>query len=117
MMGETQSGLEAWMQKISLITSLLGLGLMTFGFVNLLIDGTSLSIPGMTALSPLVIEPGTRIPPSRLTMSAGILILAMLPILRVLLSLSLYLRSRQVLNAVVALLVFIELLLSMRAGG
>ena len=105
------------MQRISLLTSVLGLGLMVFGFVLMLIHGTSLAIPGTTALSLPMIKSATRIPPSLLTMSAGIVILALLPILRVLLALSLYLRNRQVLNIVVASLVFIELLLSVRTGG
>jgi uncharacterized membrane protein len=50
-------------------------------------------------------------------MSAGIVVLALLPMLRVLLALSIYLRNRQVLNVVVALLVFVELLMSVRTGG
>ena len=116
-MKESRSDLEARMQKISLVTSLLGLGLMVFGFVDVLIHGVSLSIPGMVALSPLMIKSGGRIPLGLATMSAGIVVLALLPILRVLLALSLYLRNRQVLNVVVALLVFIELLLSVRTGG
>jgi len=114
---ETNSDLEARMQKISLVTSLLGLGLMVFGFVDLLIHGASLSMPGMAALSPLTIGPGTRISLSLALMSAGIVVLALLPILRVLLALSLYVRSRQMLNVLVALIVFVELLVSVRAGG
>jgi uncharacterized membrane protein len=90
---------------------------MVFGFADMLVHGTSLSIPGITALSPLMFTSGTRIPLSLATMSAGIVVLALLPILRVLLALSLYLRSRQILNVVVALLVFIELLVSVRTGG
>ena len=116
-MKEPYSDLETRMQKISLVTSLLGLGLMVFGFVDVLIHGIPLAIPGMVALSPLMIKLGTQIPLGLATMSAGIMILALLPILRVLLALSLYLRNRQVLNVVVALLVFIELLVSVRAGG
>jgi uncharacterized membrane protein len=114
---KTQGDLESRMQKISLVTSVLGLGFMVFGFVDVLIHGTSLSIPGMAALSPLMIKSGTRIPSSLLAMSAGIIVLALLPILRVLLALSLYLRNRQVLNVLVALVVFIELLVSVRTGG
>jgi uncharacterized membrane protein len=114
---EPYSDLEARMQKISLVTSLLGLGLMVFGFVDVLIHGVSLSIPGMVALSPPMIKSGGRIPLGLATMSAGIVVLALLPILRVLLAMSLYLRNRQVLNVVVAFLVFIELLLSVRTGG
>jgi uncharacterized membrane protein len=116
-MKESQSDLEAKMQKISLVTSLLGLGLMVFGFADVFLHGASLSVPGVTALSPLLVKSGTRIPLSLLTMSAGIVVLALLPILRVLLALSLYLRNRQVLNVLVALLVFIELLVSARTGG
>jgi uncharacterized membrane protein len=116
-MKEPHSDLESRMQKISLVTSLIGLGLMVFGFVDMLAHGTSLSIPGTTALSLPMIKCGTRIPLSLLTMSVGIVVLALLPIVRVLLALSLYLRNRQVLNVVVALLVFIELLVSVRVGG
>jgi uncharacterized membrane protein len=114
---EPQRDLEARMQRISLLTSVVSLGLMVFGFVDMLVHGTSLSIPGIAALSPLMFKSGTRIPLSLLTMSTGIVVLALLPILRVVLALSLYLRSRQMLNVVVALLVFIELLVSMRTGG
>jgi uncharacterized membrane protein len=116
-MKEPYPDLEATMQRISLVTSVLGLALMVFGFLDMLSLGTSLSIPGTTALSLPVIKSGTRIPLSLLTMSAGILVLVLLPILRVLLALSLYVRNRQVLNAVVALFVFVELVVSVRTGG
>ena len=116
-MKESRSDLEARMQKISLVTSLLGLGLMAFGFADFFLHGASLSLPGVTALSVLLIKSGAQISLSLLAMSAGIVILALLPILRVLLALSLYLRNRQLLNVVVALLVFIELLVSVRTGG
>jgi uncharacterized membrane protein len=114
---DTPSDLEGKMQRISRVTSLIGLGLMVFGFVDLGIRGNSLSIPGMAALSVPLIASGARIPPSLLAMSAGIIVLALLPILRVLLALSLYLRNRQVLNGMAALLVFIELVVSVRTGG
>lgn len=116
-MREPYSDLETRMQWISLVTSLLGLGLMAFGFVDVLIHGIAPAIPGMVALSPLMIKSGTRISPGLATMSAGIVVLALLPILRVLLALSAYLRNRQVLNVVVALLVIVELLVSVRTGG
>ena len=116
-MKEPYSDLEARMQKISLVTSLVGVGLMVFGFADLITHGASLSIPGMTALSPQMIETGARISLSLLAMSAGIVVLALLPILRVLLALALYLRARQVLNVLVAVIVFVELLVSLRTGG
>lgn len=105
------------MQKLSLATSLIALGLMLFGFVVMLIHGTSLSIPGVVALSLPMVKSGTRIPLGLAMMSAGIVILSLLPILRILLALSLYLRNRQVFNVVVALVVFVELLVSIRTGG
>lgn len=116
-MKEHEGDLETMMKKISVVTSLLGLGLMVFGYADFIARGTPLSIPGGTALSPLLVQSGTRMSLSLLTMSAGIVILALLPILRVLLALLLYLRNRQVLNVVVALVVFVELLASARTGG
>ena len=116
-MKQAQNDLEAREQKISLVTSLVGLGLMIFGFADLVMHGASLSVPGVSALSPLAITAGAQISPSLLAMSAGIVVLALLPILRVLLALSLYLRERQVLNVVVAAIVFVELLVSLRTGG
>jgi uncharacterized membrane protein len=116
-MKEPQSDLEAKMQKISLLTSLVGVGLMAFGFADFFVHGASLSIPGVAAVSPRLIQSGARLSTSLLAMSAGIVVLALLPILRVLLALSLYLRKRQVLNVMVALIVFVELLVSLRTGG
>jgi uncharacterized membrane protein len=116
-MKEHQVDLEARMQRISLLTSLIGVGLMVFGFAGLIMHGNSLSMPGMATVSPLLIKSGVRISQSLLAMSAGIVVLALLPILRVLLALSLYFRNRQILNVVVALIVCIELLVSVRAGG
>jgi uncharacterized membrane protein len=116
-MKEPSRDLEARMSKISLLTSAIGLGLMAFGFADMLIHGASLSIPGTTALSLPAIESGAGIPLSLLAMSAGIVVLALLPVVRVLQALSLYARKGQLLNAVVALLVLIELVVSARAGG
>jgi uncharacterized membrane protein len=116
-MKEPKNNLEARMRKISLITSLFSLGLMIFGFVDVLIHGASLSLPGVAALSPLMLKAGRPIPLGLAAMSAGIVLLSLLPILRVLLALSLYVRNRQVMNVIVALVVFVELLASARMGG
>jgi uncharacterized membrane protein len=115
--GESQSGLEARMQKLSVVISVIGLGLMVFGFADMLIHGASFAMPGMAALSPKAIGQGGRISLSLASMSAGIVILSLLPVLRVLLALSLYVQKRQVLNLLVAFLVFIELLVSAGSGG
>jgi uncharacterized membrane protein len=116
-MKKLQSNMEAKMQKISMGASLLGLGLMVFGFIYLVVQGHPLSIPGVAALSPQVIRTGAQISPSLLAMTAGIGVLALIPILRVLLALLIYLRNHQLLNVVVALVVFIELIVSIRMGG
>lgn len=116
-MEDSSSGQETSMQKLSQVTSLIGLGLMVFGFVDVVIHGASLSLPGMAALSPPMIRSGRQISLSLAAMSAGIVILSLLPILRVLLALSQYLRKGQLLNMVVAFIVFIELLISARTGG
>ncbi len=114
---ETTDDLEATMQRISLIVSLVGLGLMLAGFVDMLIIGASFSIPGGSVLPlPRLTHP-SQVPISLAAMSAGIVLLALLPSLRVLLALWLYLRRHNILNTLVALIVFVELLLSMRAGG
>jgi uncharacterized membrane protein len=114
---ESRGNLEAKMQRLSLATSLIALGLMLSGFVVVIIHGTSLSIPGVVALSPPMIKAEMKIPLGLGLMSAGIVLLSLLPILRILLALSLYFRNRQVLNVMVALIVFIELLVSVRTGG
>jgi hypothetical protein len=115
-MQETRSDLEGRMQKVSLAISLLSLGLMVAGFLDMLVGGAMLSLPGISAVPPVALG-GGGIPASLEVMSVGILLLALLPIIRVLLAAWLYVRHREILNMVVALVVLVELLLSMRSGG
>ena len=105
------------MQRVSLIVSLIGLGLMIAGFVDMLVIGASHPIPGGSVLPLLKLSHVSQVPVSLAAMSEGIVLLALLPALRVFLALWLYLRRHSMLNALVALVVFLELLLSMRAGG
>ncbi len=109
--------LEATMQRVSLIVSVVGLGLMLAGFVDMLIIGAAFSVPGGSVLPLLRLSHPSQVPASLVAMSAGIVLLALLPAIRVLLALWLYLRRHSILNTLVALIVFLELLLSMRAGG
>jgi uncharacterized membrane protein len=109
--------LEATMQRLSLIVSLVGLGLMLAGFLDMLILGTSSSIPGGSVLPlPRFTHP-SQAPTGLAAMSGGIVLLALLPSLRVLLAMWLYLRRHSLLNTLVALIVFVELLISMGTGG
>jgi uncharacterized membrane protein len=114
---EAPDGLEERMQKVSLGVSLAGVGLMVAGFVDMLINKASSSIPGGSVLPLPMFIHLSRVPVSLVAMSAGIVLLAMLPALRVLLALWLYLRHREMLNFLAALIVFLELLLSIRVGG
>ena len=109
--------LEATMQRVSLIVSVVGLGLMLAGFVDVLIIGASFSVPGGSVLPLLKLSHPSQAPASLVAMSTGIVLLALLPAIRVLLALWLYLRRHSVLNTLAALIVLMELLLSMRAGG
>ncbi len=104
------------MQKVSLLTSAIGLGLMVAGFLYTFFSGASLSIPGASTLQPAVFKTNTPIPAALALMSGGIVLLALLPIARVLLAAWLYGRRRDILNASVALVVFIELLISLQGG-
>jgi hypothetical protein len=114
---ETCGDLDARMQQVSLIVSLVGLGLMLAGFVDLLLKHVTFAFPG----DPVLPLPGfvhvSQVPVSLVAMSGGIVLLALLPAIRVLLALWLYLCRRSILNTLVALIVFVELLLSMRTGG
>jgi hypothetical protein len=115
--GEIVDDFEGTMQRVSLIVSLIGLGLMIAGFVDMLVIGASYSIPGGSVLPLPKLSHVSQVPVSLAAMSGGIVLLALLPALRVFLALWLYLRRHSMLNALVALIVFVELLLSMRAGG
>ncbi|GAB4540853.1 MAG: hypothetical protein Kow0063_31140 [Anaerolineae bacterium] len=114
---KAQGDLEATMQRVSLIVSAVGLGLMIAGFVATLIIGASSSIPGDPVLPFSRLVYPSQAPVSMVAMSAGIVLLTLLPAIRTLLALWLYLRHHSVLNALVALIVFVELLLSIRAGN
>lgn len=109
--------LESHMRTVSRLVSILGLGLMAVGILDYLFSGTTLSIPGFSVL-PLsgLFQPAGQ-PLSVLAMSAGILIFALLPMIRVFLALWTYLGRRVWLSALVALVVLIELLISVRTGG
>lgn len=114
---ETGNDLEETTQKLSLVVSLIGLSLMVGGFLGRLIAGTVVAVPGVSVLSLPILVHVSPEPLSLEAMSAGIILLALLPTARVLLALWLYIRQRNLLNVAAALIVFVELLLSMGAGG
>jgi uncharacterized membrane protein len=107
---------EKVMKKASLVVSLVGLGLMIIGFIGVLIDPAPLSVPGASVLPLPTLMHLSQSPASLVTMSVGIVLLALLPTVRVALALWYYIRRRDALNTVAALIVVIELLLSIRTG-
>jgi uncharacterized membrane protein len=114
---EASGDLEERMQKVSLWVSLAGVSLMVAGFGDMLVNKASSSIPGGSVLPLPMFVHLSQVPVSLVAMSAGIVLLAILPTIRVLLALWLYLRHREKLNSLAALIVFLELLLSIRVGG
>lgn len=114
---QAPDNLEAMMQKVSLVVSLTAVGLMGAGFINAWVNHASFTLPGQAALPlPTLVQP-RRAPAGLVAMSAGIVLLALLPMVRVLLALALYVRRQSVLDALAGLVVLLELLTSMQAGG
>jgi hypothetical protein len=106
--------LENRMRKVSLVISLLGLGLMSFGLMDMLVGGNAFSLPGAYALplgSLIHFPPG---PTGLLFASSGVILLGLLPAIRVILALWLYLRLKDVFSMLIAVIVLLELLLSIR---
>jgi len=114
---EPAEGLEARMRKVSLVVSLLGLALMCYGFVETLFSGTPFSLPGhaVLPLKDLLSFPTGSL--GLVSMSAGVILLSMLPAIRVVLAIWLYLRTRDLLSTASALVVLLELLASIRLGS
>lgn len=108
--------LENRMRKVSLVISLLGLGLMGFGLIDMLVGGDAFSLPGAYALP---IGSLTHFPSGLMGLmfaSSGVIVLGLLPAIRVILALWLYLRLKDVFSMLVAVIVLSELLLSIRLG-
>lgn len=89
---------------------------MIGGFVGTALQGLLSALPGGSVLPFSAYAHPGQAPAGLFVMSAGILLLVLLPTMRVLLALLLYARQRGFLNAVVALLVLLELLISMRGA-
>jgi hypothetical protein len=103
-------------QTVSRVVSLAGLGLMVAGLLIKVARMASVSIPGSSSLSLVGLSELTHEPLSLDAMSVGILFLALLPAIRVLLASGEFIRRRETLSALAALIVLLELLVSIRAG-
>jgi len=110
------AGLEMRMRKVSRVVSLAGMALMFSGFMVMGVEdaGASLALPGAAVLplSRLVQLQDASL--GLILASAGIILFCLLPALRVMLACWLYLRLRDFSSTLIALLVFLELLASIR---
>jgi uncharacterized membrane protein len=113
---EPTDDLDARLRRSSVVVSLLAMGLMIGGFVVGVLGGSVGPLPGSSVLPFSAYAHPAQAPLGLLAMSAGILLLVLLPTMRVFLALVLYARRRGFFNAVVALLVLLELLVSIRGG-
>jgi Trk-type K+ transport system membrane component len=109
--GKTPTHLELYEKKVSLVVSLLAVMLMLGGFVALLTQGVAWVVPGFP--SPHLSALFHRQPLGWTTMSLGIILLGILPLLRVGLAALSYSGARSWRDLLVALAVLLELLLSM----
>lgn len=115
--GTSAPGLEVTMRRVAALVSFVAVILMALGFVDTLAQGGMSSLSDVAAIPPWQLVHPAGVPLGLWTMSAGILLLALIPALRVLLAVVVFARRRDVLDIVVATVVLLELLLSTRAGG
>ncbi len=108
--------LEVAMQFLSRVVSLVGIGCMSFGFIRLIIVRGVLILPGDPTLPFPEFLQITHEPISLLSMSVGIIMLALLPSVRVLIAFFTYLHRKDMVDVLVAFIVFLELLFSIRSG-
>ncbi len=109
--------LESEMRRISAGVSLTAILLMLIGFIGMATTQGPTSLPGASALSlGRLLHPDIRVW-DLWSMSAGVVLLALLPMLRVFLSMWLFLRARAWVDMGTSLVVLLELLSSMHVGG
>jgi hypothetical protein len=113
--GERQH-LEQWMRWSSLVVSAAAVLAMLFGLGDIVVTGSIARLTEAPALAvPALLHP-TRDTLGLFATSLGIVLLSLLPALRVLLATLLYAGRRAWIDAAVALVVFVELVLSMSTG-
>ncbi len=113
---ETQQ-LEVTMRRVSTVISFVAVLLMGVGFMGTFVFGTLPALPGEAALSPHRLVTFAHTSWGLWAMSAGILLLALLPALRVLLAIILFFYKKDYLDVGTGLIVLLELVVSMHMGG
>ncbi len=109
--------LEHTMRRVSAVISLIAVLLMGVGFIWTFVFGTLPPIPGDAALSPRRLVSFAHTSWGLWAMSAGIVLLALLPALRVLLAVVLFYYKQDYLDMGTGLVVLLELFVSMHMGG
>jgi hypothetical protein len=117
--GVPAEGLEARMQKVSRAVSLGGIVLMCSGFIEMLLHASdhTFALPGASVLP---LRDFIHLQTSSLGLiltSAGVIVFCLLPAVRVILALWLYLRLRDLVSTLIAVVVFLELLASIHIGA
>lgn len=114
---ESSDRLDMAMRLLSQVGAVLGFGLMIFGFAVMVLEGGMMAVPGPSTLPMARLLDPSHSPLGLTAMSAGIVVLALLPVVRVVLALGLYVSQRDQLNSGVSLAVLLELILSTQLGG
>lgn len=105
------TNVEARSKKIALVFSLIALGLMICGFAGS-VANNGFSLPGCPVLPFSALGRLSLSSADMRCMSIGIILLATLPAVRVITALWRYFRAADMLNAVIALVILMELALS-----
>jgi uncharacterized membrane protein len=91
---------------------LASVGLMVSGFLDTLVQKNATQFPGPSTISPAALSHLSNNPLGFAAMSAGLLLFLFTPSLRVLLGIESFVRKREIINVLVALIVLAELIIS-----
>lgn len=109
--------IERVMRRIATVVSIVAVALMIVGYAGAFLPNALPPIPGAPALPPQKIFTLQGDGWGLWAMSTGIFLLALLPPVSVLLAFAFFVRKRRLLDAAVALVVLLELFISMQIKG
>ncbi|MGA7875896.1 MAG: DUF1634 domain-containing protein [Desulfoferrobacter sp.] len=108
--------LENKNHKVSMLISIVALGLMAIGFVATVMDTHHMMLPGTAALPLAQLISAHSIFNGLPAMTIGVILLAFLPTARILWAVWIYFKSRNFLDVAVAIVVLLELFFSTHMG-
>jgi uncharacterized membrane protein len=111
----TEADIEAAMRKTSLVVSIIALALMVGGRAQIAFFGGMSGEIATYSVVPLsqLVHPSSH-PLGLVAVSVGVVLLCLLPAVRVVLALWTYVRQKFLVDALIALLVLVELFLGMK---